>query len=274
MSELPRELLTFLREVHITPKSAWFDLGEFDVYIRAGKYHLDVETHEFQNAVGIANISSDAPPTKGKFKEFIIAFEIQCAAFGYHVVRFEQVLNDKLKDNLIKNGYIQYGRKTDDLNSLSYIKLLETTMKGQSAHTLGVKQLVFLSKLMEHDHAVVVVKDHINSLATQFPDINMTMDVAPVTQESDFTYVYVDYFGIDDEALLRLVAYYATISNIRLHCPDGNLVIGWQVLGLLRSHASTQLNFYEGIARARSLDRTDVLKQAKERINLLVQIGE
>lgn len=87
-------------------RSVWFYGEELDVYLRAGEYHLNLETKQYQFALGISNVNKKPDAAKGSFKKLITALECYGKELGYDVLRVEEVRNRTLFQGLRTHGYV------------------------------------------------------------------------------------------------------------------------------------------------------------------------
>lgn len=93
----------------ILPQSEYLSAAPLTVYARAGRYHYDIDTKKRRMAFGISNVSLHKKHHgKGIFREFIMQAEQLAKTEGYEVIRVEEVLNPKLREDLHKHGYVLY----------------------------------------------------------------------------------------------------------------------------------------------------------------------
>jgi len=93
----------------ILPQSEYLSAAPLTVNARAGRYHYDIDTGKCRMAFGIANVSlHQKHQGKGIFREFIVQAEQLAKAEGYEVIRAEEVLNRKIREDLHKHGYVLY----------------------------------------------------------------------------------------------------------------------------------------------------------------------
>lgn len=104
-------------------RSVWFYGEEIDVYLRAGEYHLDLETMQYQFALGVSNVHKKPGAPKGGFKKLITGLEHYGKELGYQAVRVEEVHNRELFQGLRAHGYVL--RRGTDLDP-TLVRVLET----------------------------------------------------------------------------------------------------------------------------------------------------
>lgn len=106
MMEAIRQFIEAQRTASIT-RSLWFGDENINVYLRAGEYHVDVDTREWKWAVGISNVYlvREADKGKGYFKELVVAIERWAKEYGYDGVRVEEVRYPPLQQWCIQHGY-------------------------------------------------------------------------------------------------------------------------------------------------------------------------
>jgi len=106
MMEAIRQFIEAQRAAAHT-RSLWFEDNNIHVYLRAGEYHLDVETRQWKWTVGISHVylTREADKGKGYFKTLVTAIEQWAKDYSYDGIRIEEVRYPPLQQWCIKHGY-------------------------------------------------------------------------------------------------------------------------------------------------------------------------